>query len=187
MKRRVGTLISFPTEIMRTTVLLAVLACSCEAWRVPAASAHATARRSQRTPPLTPRRSALLMSEDDTDMAEAAQPSTVRCFLAHHVTRHATPHEYATPPRTAPCTVPRTMPCTMPRTTHRAPHATHQAPKGGQGGMPTDFLGFLDVNTTFGSIAASLIVAGGFCVLVELVKFVDKSPSTPSVFGSLWS
>ena len=61
------------------------------------------------------------------------------------------------------------------------------APKGGQGGMPTDFLGFLDVNTTFGSIAASLIVAGGFCVLVELVKFVDKSPSTPSVFGSLWS
>ena len=61
-----------------------------------------------------------------------------------------------------------------------------KAPKGGQGGMPTDFLGFLDVNTTFGSIAASLIVAGGFCVLVELVKFVDKSPSTPSVFGSLW-
>ena len=53
--------------------------------------------------------------------------------------------------------------------------------------MQTDFLGFLDVNTTFGSIAASLIVAGGFCVLVELVKFVDKSPSTPSVFGSLWS
>ena len=106
-----------------------MLACSCEAWRVPAASAHATVRRSQRTPPLTPRRSALLMSEDDTDMAEAAQPSTVRCFLAHHVTRHATPHEYATPPRTAPCTVPRTMPCTMPRTTHRAPHATHHAPR----------------------------------------------------------
>ena len=38
-----------------------------------------------------------------------------------------------------------------------------QAPaKGsGQGGMPTDFLGFIDVNTGFGSLAASLIVAGG--------------------------
>ena len=27
--------------------------------------------------------------------------------------------------------------------------------------MPTDFLGFLDVNTGAGSLAASLIVAGG--------------------------
>jgi hypothetical protein len=175
---------------MRSTLLLAVLACSCEAWRVPAASAHATARRNQRTPALTPRRSALLMSEDGADdpVEAAPPPSAVRLFLARHATRYATsratPHHMSMSRYHAPCLAP----CHAPPRYHTTV-LTHQAPKGpsGQGGMPTDFLGFLDVNTTFGSIAASLIVAGGFCVLVELVKFVDKSPSTPSVFGSLWS
>mmetsp|Transcript_5850 Transcript_5850/g.11553 ORF Transcript_5850/g.11553 Transcript_5850/m.11553 type:complete len:124 (+) Transcript_5850:31-402(+) len=57
----------------------------------------------------------------------------------------------------------------------------------GQGSMPTDFLGFIDVNTGGGSLAASLIVAVGFCVLVEFVKFIDKNPSSASIFGSLWS
>ena len=178
---------------MRATLLLAVLACSCEAWRVPAASAHATARRSQRTPMgPTPRRSALRMADDGADPDEARireleGGSKVRLVLAHHATRHAmrqAPRHTTVPQYHALRTTPR---ATHHATRHAPRHAPrHQAPKGGQGGMPTDFLGFLDVNTTFGSIAASLIVAGGFCVLVELVKFVDKSPSTPSVFGSLW-
>ena len=53
--------------------------------------------------------------------------------------------------------------------------------------MPTKFLGFLDVTTGPGSLAASLVVAAAFGVLVEFVKFVDPNPSSPSVFGSLWS
>ena len=115
------------------TVVLVALACSCEAWRVPAASALVTARRSQRA--------AVLVSSEDGEVPP-------------------TEAEVEAPPK----------------------------PKGsGQGAMPTDFLGFLDVNTGPGSLAASVIVAGGFCTLVELVKFVDKSPSTASVFGSLWS
>ena len=99
---------------MRSTLLLAVLACSCEAWRVPAASAHATARRNQRTPALTPRRSALLMSEDSADdpVEAAPPPSAVRLFLARHATRYATPratpHHMSMPRYHAPCLAPRT-------------------------------------------------------------------------------
>ena len=138
---------------MRATLLLAVLACSCEAWRAPVASAHATARPSPRSPPLTHRRSALVMSEDGPDVAEAEAaappPSTVRFLVSRDATRwhasHATPRQ-----STRPLSLSLTL------------TLTQAASKGsGQGGMPTDFLGFIDVNTGAGSLAASLIVAGG--------------------------
>ena len=37
--------------------------------------------------------------------------------------------------------------------------------------MPKDFLGFIDVTTGGGSLLASLIVAGGFGLLVEFIKY----------------
>ena len=42
--------------------------------------------------------------------------------------------------------------------------------------MPTNFLGVFDVQTTTGSLGASLVVAGGFGVLIELLKFFDRAP-----------
>ena len=142
---------------MRATLLLAVLACSCEAWRAPAASAHATARPSPRSPPLTPRRSALVMSEDGPDVAEAKAeaeaaappPSTVRFLVSRDATRWHASHDT---PRLSTRSLSLSLSLTL----------TQAASKGsGQGGMPTDFLGFIDVNTGAGSLAASLIVAGG--------------------------
>ncbi|KAL1520636.1 hypothetical protein AB1Y20_022209 [Prymnesium parvum] len=53
--------------------------------------------------------------------------------------------------------------------------------------MPTDFLGVFDVSTTAGALGASIVVACGFGLLVETIKFIDPSPASPSVFGSIWS
>ena len=67
------------------------------------------------------------------------------------------------------------------------PPAAEKKASGRQSDMPTNFLGFIDVTTTGGSLAASLIVAGGFGLFVEFVKFLDPNSASPSVFGSLWS
>jgi hypothetical protein len=53
--------------------------------------------------------------------------------------------------------------------------------------MPKDFLGFIDVTTGGGSLLASLIVAGGFGLLVEFIKYADPNTASPSIFGSAWS
>tara|TARA_B110001452_G_scaffold249340_1_gene236813 strand:+ start:163 stop:708 length:546 start_codon:yes stop_codon:yes gene_type:complete len=47
--------------------------------------------------------------------------------------------------------------------------------------------GVFDVTTAGGSLGASLVVAAAFGVVLELVKFIDPDPSSPSVFGSAWS
>ena len=151
---QVRAVLAFIPEMMRATLLLAVLACACEAWRAPAASAHATARPSPRSPPLTPRRSALVMSEDGPEVAEVEAeaeaavppPSTVRFLVVRD----------ATVALTLALALTLTLTLTLTVTLTQAP-----AKGSGQGGMPSNFLGFLDVNTGAGSLAASLIVAGG--------------------------
>ena len=49
----------------------------------------------------------------------------------------------------------------------------------------SEFLGF-DTNTSDGALFASLIVSGGFCVVVEFIKFLDpNNAGDASIFGSL--
>ena len=47
------------------------------------------------------------------------------------------------------------------------------------------FLGVFDVTQPEGALAASVIVSGGFGVLVELVKFLDPNSVGDSIFGSI--
>ena len=46
------------------------------------------------------------------------------------------------------------------------------------------FLG-LDTSQPQGALIASLIVSVGFCVVVEVVKFLDPNTASGSVFGSI--
>ena len=48
------------------------------------------------------------------------------------------------------------------------------------------FLGVFDVTTPSGALFASIIVSGGFGLLVEFIKFLDpNNVGDPSIFGSL--
>ena len=88
------------------------------------------------------------MSEEGPEVAEAEAavppPSTVRFLVARDATLALT------------LALALTLTFTLTVTLTQAP-----AKGSGQGGMPSNFLGFLDVNTGAGSLAASLIVAGG--------------------------
>ena len=70
-----------------------------------------------------------------------------------------------------------------------APAAPTTTPSGkpvymGQG--PDDkFLGVFDTTQPGGAAAASILVSGGFCLVVEFIKFLDPNPKgDPSIFGS---
>ncbi|KAL3909600.1 MAG: hypothetical protein SGPRY_009363 [Prymnesium sp.] len=71
-------------------------------------------------------------------------------------------------------TYPRLMADEKPSEPSEPPPPPKAAPKRPDSLMPSDFLGVIDTNTQEGALVASVIVAVGFGVLVEFVKFIDR-------------